>query len=191
VSAVLTDSGCDVTALDRLLTRTASADLLVAHRGRRRLVEVKSASGHAAERFVDDARRHLDTWPQPRPDIEVEDITLIVNHQTNTHPLDRSAAAYSRQEFVGSLTMPVITTVQLFDAWRQGDVDAIRHAVFPEAAHPRPASDPHSHTRCKPTQDWPRSTPPSQPRIDSAPVSVRLLTAAWWIRWLIWAAFSR
>ena len=73
MSAVLTDSGCDVTALGRLLTRTASADLLVAHRGRRRLVEVKSASGHAAERFVDDARRHLDTWPQPRPDIEVED----------------------------------------------------------------------------------------------------------------------
>jgi hypothetical protein len=37
VMRVLTDAGCDVTALDGLLRNTASADLLVAHGGRRRL----------------------------------------------------------------------------------------------------------------------------------------------------------
>lgn len=141
VSRVLTHAGCHVTSLDRLLTRTASADLLVAHGGRRRLVEVKSASGRAGERLVDDARRHLDTWPQLRPDIEVEGITLIVNHQTNTHPLNRSAVVYSRPEFVQSLTMPVITTLELFDAWRQSDFDAIRNAVFPETSQALAASE--------------------------------------------------
>jgi hypothetical protein len=136
VSRVLTQAGCHVTPLDRLLTRTASADLLVTRGGRSRLVEVKSASGRAGERLVDDARRHLDTWPQLRPDIQVEGITLIVNHQTNTHPLDRSAVVYSRPEFVQSLTMPVITTLELFDAWRQSDFDAICNAVFPETTQP-------------------------------------------------------
>jgi hypothetical protein len=92
-------------------------------------------------RLVDDARRHLDTWPQLRPDIQVEGITLIVNHQANTHPLNRSAVVYSRLEFVQSLTMPVITTLELFGAWRQSDFDAIRNAVFPETTQPRPASE--------------------------------------------------
>jgi len=139
VSGVLTQAGCHVTPLDHLLTRTASADLLVTRGDRRRLIEVKSASGRAGERLADDARRHLDTWPQLRPDIQVEGITLIVNHQTNTHPLDRSAVAYSRPEFVQSLTMPVVTTLALFDAWRYSDFDAIRNAIFPEAAQSRAA----------------------------------------------------
>jgi hypothetical protein len=141
VSRVLTDAGCDVTPLDELLGRTANADLLVAHGGRRRLVEVKRESGNAAESLVYDAHRHLDTWPQLRPDIQVEGATLIVNHQTNTRPLIRSAAVYSRPEFVQSLTIPVIATLELFDAWRSGDFDAIRNAVFPPAARHRPVSE--------------------------------------------------
>lgn len=140
VSRVLTDAGCTVTHLDQLLANTASADLLVDLGGRRRLVEVKSASGRAAEGLVGDANRHLDTWPQLQPDIQVEGITLVVNHQWNIHPLDRSADVYTRPEFVQSLTLPVITTLELFDAWRQSDFDRVRRAVFPETTLGRPAS---------------------------------------------------
>lgn len=64
VSRVLSDAGFDVTHLDELLGRTASADLLVVQADRRRLVEVKSASGNASERLVDDAKRHLATSPK-------------------------------------------------------------------------------------------------------------------------------
>lgn len=140
VSRVLTDARCTVTHLDQLLANTACADLLVDFGGRRRLVEVKSASGRAAEGLVGDANRHLDTWAQLRADIQVEGITLVVNHQTNIHPLDRSPDVYTRPEFVQSLTLPVITTRELFDAWRQGDFDRVRRAVFPETTPGRPAS---------------------------------------------------
>jgi hypothetical protein len=47
VSRALSDAGFDVTQLDDLLGRPASADLLVVQADRRRLVEVKSASGNA------------------------------------------------------------------------------------------------------------------------------------------------
>jgi len=82
-----------VTSLDGLFGKTVSADLLVEYHGRRRLVEVKSATGNAAESLVSGARKHLDTWPALRPDLDVGGIVLIVNHQTNTHPGDRSAQA--------------------------------------------------------------------------------------------------
>lgn len=140
VSRVLSDAGCTVTHLDQLLANTASADLLVDFSGRHRLVEVKSASGRAAEGLVGDANRHLDTWPQLRADVQVEGITLVVNHQTNIHPLDRSPEVYTRPEFVQSLTLPVITTLELFDAWRQSDFDRVCRAVFPETTIGRPAS---------------------------------------------------
>jgi hypothetical protein len=141
VSRVLCDAGCDVTPLDSLLDRPANADLLVVNTGRRRLVEVKSASGNTSEDLVNAARRHLDTWPELRPDLPVEGITLIVNHQTRTHPLERSTAVYSRPEFVRSLTLPVTTSLQLYHAWRVGQFDAIRDMVFPDAAQSRSASN--------------------------------------------------
>ncbi|MGA9678823.1 MAG: hypothetical protein WBR28_27380 [Mycobacterium sp.] len=165
VSRVLTDASCQVTPLDSLLASTASADLLVAQGDRRRLVEVKSASGNASERLVDDAGRHLNTWPQLRPEIQVEGITLIVNHQTNTHPLNRSAVVYTRPEFVQSLTLPVITTLQLFDAWRHGDFDAIRKAVYPGTAQPRPEAE----------------TTPSNPGV-TPPSPGRAQRRGWWRR---------
>jgi hypothetical protein len=141
VARVLSDAGFDVTHLDELLGRTASADLLVVQADRRRLVEVKRASGNASERLVDDAKRHLATWPELRPDIEVEGILLIVNHQATAHPLDRSPEVYSRSEFVRSLTVPVMTTLQLYDAWRQSDFGAIRETVFEDTPKSRSASD--------------------------------------------------
>jgi hypothetical protein len=140
VTRVLRDAGCDVTPLDSLLNRPANADLLVVHSGRRRLVEVKSASGNASEDLVNTARKHLDTWPELRPDIAVEGITLIVNHQTKSHPLERSTVVYSRPEFVRSLTVPVTTALQLYDAWRLEQFDAIRKAVFPDSTQSPSAS---------------------------------------------------
>jgi hypothetical protein len=137
VSRVFREAGCTVTVLDELFGKTVSADLLVEYHGRRRLVEVKSATGNAAESLVNAARKHLDTWPALRPDLDVETIVLIVNHQTNYHPGDRSAQAYTRAEFVDSLAIPVTTTSQLFHAWRRGDLDAIREAVFGEQTAPR------------------------------------------------------
>jgi len=140
ITRVFSDASCDVTRLDLLLGGTTNADLLVAHHGRRRLVEVKSASGNASEQLVDAARKHLDTWPELRPDIEVEGVTLIVNHQTRTHPLHRAAVVYSRPEFVRSLILPVTTTLQLYHAWRLGQFDAIRDTVFPDTTQSRSAS---------------------------------------------------
>jgi hypothetical protein len=78
VSRVLGDAGCEVQSLDRLFGETVNADLLLEYQGRRRLVEVKSASGNVWERLVETTRRHLATWPALRPDIGVEGIVLIV-----------------------------------------------------------------------------------------------------------------
>jgi hypothetical protein len=139
VSKVLTDAGCTVTSLDADLGRTANADLLVEYQGRRRLVEVKSASGNAPERLVGAARNHLETWPELRAEVEVEGISLVINHQINTYPGDRSSEAYARAEFVRSLTIPVVTTVALFDAWRRSDFDALRAGVFQQRSTPAAA----------------------------------------------------
>lgn len=146
VAAVLTDAGMTVVPLDSDLKNTASADLLVSYQARRRLVEVKSESGNASEKLVGDARKHLDTWSGLRPDVEVEGVSLIINHQIKSYPADRSDQAYTRPEFVESLTIPVTTTTVLFDAWRRRDLDAIRTAVFGAATpHPdHPAVEPES-----------------------------------------------
>ena len=71
VSRVLGDAGCSVISLDGLFGKTVSADLLVEYHGRRRLVEVKSVAGNAAESLVSSAQKHLDTWPALRPDLDV------------------------------------------------------------------------------------------------------------------------
>jgi hypothetical protein len=94
------------------------------------LVEVKSASGNPSESLVDDALRHLATWPALRPDLPVEGVVLVVNHQTRLHPFDRPDEPYSRPEFVQSLKVPVITTRRMFDWWRAGNAPAILAATF-------------------------------------------------------------
>jgi hypothetical protein len=142
VRTVLQDAGLAVDDVDTLLEQTGNTDLLVTVDGRCRLVEVKWASGGASEGLVADALRHLSTWPQFRPDIAVEGITLIVSSQTKLHPLDRNPAVYTRREFVESLTIPVIGIMDLFNAWRTRDFDSIRSLVLgvPIAARkPAPA----------------------------------------------------
>jgi len=146
VAAVLGAAGLDVVDLDELFG-TKSADLLLRADGRRRLVEVKAAGGAAQESLVGYLDRHLATWPQLRPDEQVEGGVLVVNHQHKLHPSERGPRVYSRPEFVTALTVPVLSTVELFNWWRQGDWCAIRAAVLgaetttslvPSAAPPAP-----------------------------------------------------
>lgn len=127
VARVLADAGMTVSALDPLVG-TRSADLVVGHGGRNKLVEVKSSSGNASESLVDAPRRHLRTWPQLQPEVVVDGAVLVVNHQHRLPPAERSRAVYGRLEFVGSLEIPVVSAVQLFDWWRRADFAAIRLA---------------------------------------------------------------
>jgi len=129
VAGVLTAAGLDVVDLDHELG-TRSADLLVTGEGRRLLVEVKSERGGAKESLVADLYRHLDTWPQLRPDQPVDGGVLVVNHEHKKDPRERSAAVYTRPEFVGSLTVAVLGSLQLFDWWRADDWSAIRRAML-------------------------------------------------------------
>lgn len=130
VGRVLRDAGLAIRDVDEMLGATANADLLASWGDRSILIEVKSATRNAAEKLAEAPTRHLATWPQLRPDIAVSGVVLVLNHQTKTHPLDRSAAPYSRAEFIASLSFPVVTTMQLFEWWRQDDRSAIRSAFF-------------------------------------------------------------
>lgn len=96
----------------------------------RRLVEVKSERGNAKEPLVGDLRRHLDTWSELQPGIPVDGGTLIVNHQHKLPPGQRLRQIYRRPEFVNTLTVPVVGSLDLFDWWRTKNWEAIRTAVL-------------------------------------------------------------
>jgi hypothetical protein len=135
VSSVLTAAGLRIVDLDEEFSATKSADLLVSAGGPpRRLVEVKAASGAAQEHLVGHLQRHLDTWPQLRPELPVTGGVLVVNHQHKLHPSERTAHVYSRPEFVAALPVTVLTTVDLFRWWRAADWTSIRAAVLSGAA---------------------------------------------------------
>jgi hypothetical protein len=127
---VLRDAGISVQDIDELLGDTLNADLLAEYGGRRLLVEVKGAGRAPSERLAEAPARHLATWPKLRPELPVDGVVLVLNHQANTHPLDRDAAPYRRPEFVASLTFPVLSTLQLFNWWRTGNHEAPRAALF-------------------------------------------------------------
>jgi len=135
VATVLKAAGLTVTDLDELLDDTSSADLLVSIGSDRRLVEVKSAGGSAAEKLVAALDRHLQTWPAIRSSEPVSGGVLVVNHQYKLDPDERSAAVFSRPEFVATLTVTVLSSRQLFDWWRACDWATIRGAVIGTAAH--------------------------------------------------------
>lgn len=131
VAVVLTEAGLQTVDLDEALGATKSADLLVsADSLPGRLVEVKAASGAAQEHLVGHLQRHLETWPQLRPNEPVSGGVLVVNHQHKLHPSQRAAHVYSRPEFVAALPVPVVSTMQLFHWWRTEDWAAIRTAVL-------------------------------------------------------------
>ncbi|MGH3633243.1 MAG: hypothetical protein ACRDTS_03920 [Mycobacterium sp.] len=162
VALVLKDAGFITVNLDELLGDTTSADLLVTHKQERRLIEIKSASGRASEALIGDLKRHLETWPQLRPGEPVGGGVLIVNHQHKLEPYERVCDIYSRPEFVGALTIPVLGTRELFGWWRTSDWSSMRQAVFGQAskptndASPQPAVHPPSMPQPATSQRWPR-----------------------------------
>ncbi len=134
VAAVLAAAGFEVTDLDDELGDTISADLLVEYDGRRWLIEVKSSSGSAPEKHVGDLLRHIETWPQIDGDRPIEGGALISNHNHKADPSQRPRAVYSRPEFVASLTVPAISSREIFDAWRQEDFAKLRTLVTGDTA---------------------------------------------------------
>ena len=164
VAAVLRDAGFDVVNLDEELGGTLSADLLATLGDHRRLIEVKSAGRNASETLVNDLQRHLQTWPELRPELPVSGGALIVNHQYRLPPADRSSAVYSRREFVATLTEPVMAVRALFDWWATKDWPSLQRAVMntddlpPESAASSAETSPTTHTEQQ-TPDKEPSTP--------------------------------
>lgn len=136
VSQALGAAGFGVTDLDDELGDTISADLLAEYDGKRWLVEVKSSSGSAPEKHVGDLLRHIDTWPQIDSERPIDGGALISNHNHKIDPSRRPRAVYSRPEFVASLTVPAISTRDIFDAWRQEDFPRLRSLVTSERHTP-------------------------------------------------------
>ncbi len=163
VATVLEAVGLDVVKIDELLGETSSADLLVSLGERRRLIEVKSASGNSAETLVGQLETHLRTWPQLRPAEPVDGGVLVVNHQHRTEPGERSTSVYTRPEFVAALTVPVLSTRQLFDWWRASDWAAIRQAVLGTTDLAADAED-AEHPPSPPSASAPTEDPDPRPR---------------------------
>lgn len=133
VRAVLESADVTVVDLDEELGGTKNADLLCSYGGRARLIEVKSASGPAPERAYQDLIRHLREWHQLPASTPVDGGALVINHQHRLAPGERRQKPYERPEFLAAQTEPVITTVALFDAWREEDVKTVRRLIFGDA----------------------------------------------------------
>jgi len=133
VRSVLELADVMVVDLDDELGGTKNADLLCSYGGRSRLVEVKSASGNAPERAYEDLVRHLREWERFPGSTPVDGGALVLNHQHRMVPHERNPNPYSRPEFLTAQTEPVITTLALFDAWREEDVDGVRRLIFGDA----------------------------------------------------------
>jgi hypothetical protein len=153
VRTVLEEAGVNVVDLDDYLGGTKNADLLCTYSGRSRLVEVKSASGNAPERAYEDLVRHLRGWRSLQGSTPVEGGALVLNHQHRSAPHERSPKPYSRPEFLAAQAEPVITTLDLFEAWRDEDLKTILGLLFGNAteqmmaAPTLPTGDPDSAGR--------------------------------------------
>ena len=142
VAVVLSAANLTVVDLDEDLGGTKSADLLVSCGANRSLVEVKSASGNASEKLVADLERHLQTWPQLRPDAPVGHGVLVVNHQHRLDPDERATAVFTRPEFVAALGVAVVSSRQLFDWWRDANWTSIHAAVVSRSGADATTSEP-------------------------------------------------
>jgi hypothetical protein len=60
----------------------------------------------------------------------VEGGALVLNHQHRAVPQERSPRPYSRPEFLAVQTEPVITTLALFEVWREEDAGGVRRLLF-------------------------------------------------------------
>jgi hypothetical protein len=130
VALVLDRAGIRAVDLDAMLGGTRNADLLCTYEGRARLIEVKSSAGSPSERLYGDLLRHLREWPSLPEATTVDGGALILNHEYNRNPLDRSLEPYMRPEFLASQAEPILTTWKLFEAWRDERWDRIQAAIF-------------------------------------------------------------
>lgn len=130
VRAVFESAGIHVTDLDDELGGTKNADLLCVYEGRARIVEVKSANGSASENAYQDLIRHLREWPTLSEATPVDGGALVMSHELRREPLERTPRPYARPEFLNAQTEPIISAVELFNAWRLGDDQAIRSLLF-------------------------------------------------------------
>lgn len=133
VRAVFEFADLTVVDVDDLLGGTKNADLLVTFGNRSRLVEVKSARGKAPERAYDDLVRHLNAWPYLAKSVSIEGGAFVINHEHKQLPSDRERKPYARPEFIQTAAEPIVTTLTLFDAWREEDRDLIRSLLFAAA----------------------------------------------------------
>ncbi|AJQ92005.1 hypothetical protein [Propionibacterium freudenreichii] len=136
VRAVFETAGIEVVDLDEKLGDTKNADLLCTYGGLSRLVEVKSANGSAPERAYQDLIRHLREWPSLPGASPIDGGALVISHDLRKVPLDRRPTPYARPEFLLAQTEPVISALELFAAWRDEDVEAIRQLLFGSSAAP-------------------------------------------------------
>ncbi|TNM37702.1 hypothetical protein FHP29_18135 [Nocardioides albidus] len=142
VRTVLEWAGMNVVPLDEELGGTKNADLLCTLDGRSVLVEVKSASGVPKESVYDDVLRHLRVWEKLPDSTPVEGGVLVINHQHRLPPHERRTKAFERPEFLAAQTEPVVTTLELFEAWREEDRVATCRLLFGPSATTVPNTTP-------------------------------------------------
>lgn len=139
VTRALSEAGIHVEQLDAYLGETASADLLCTLGDSSVLVEVKSAGGNASESLYAALVKHIDAWRANPSRPAIDGGVLIVNHEHKKQPAERARSPYTRQAFIDSQRYPVVTALELFDAWRACDRVRVRALVFGDivaAVHP-------------------------------------------------------
>jgi hypothetical protein len=170
VALVLERAGIRAVDLDAMLGGTRNADLLCTYEGRSRLIEVKSSAGSPGERLYSDLLRHLREWPSLPEATTVDGGALILNHEYNKDPLDRSPEPYTRPEFLASQTEPILATRKLFEAWRDERWDRIQAAIFgPDAETPQSGGSRQTHGG-------------ESPAPKSGPVAGKVTSRRWWRR---------
>jgi hypothetical protein len=125
---------------------------------------VLPASGAASEQMVGHLERHLATWPQLRPGTPVTGGVLVINHQHRLHPSERTAQVYSRPEFVATLRVAVVSTLELFHWWRAENWAAIQDAILGTAAASAATAAERSAGLATPTRRPPWWRPSGQTR---------------------------
>jgi hypothetical protein len=166
VSTVLRAAGLTTIDLDQSLRGTRNADLLCSYSGGARLVEVKSATGRAGERLYDDLVRHLREWTALPEAVPIDGGVLIVNHELRSAPTDRSAHPYTRADFLAAQTQPIVTTVELFDAWREERWQDIRAMLHLADSQPADATHLADSAGEEPASVQPRSEDGSNARVE-------------------------
>ncbi|UFS57639.1 hypothetical protein [Subtercola endophyticus] len=163
VANVFSAAGIDVVDLDEALGETSSADLLCSYQGRVRLVEVKATSGNAGERLYGDLLRHLREWPGLPNATPIEGGVLVLNHEHKKEPLDRTREPYSREGFLAAQNEGVVTSLQLFETWRDEDWTGLRALVFDPFGTPETGKASHEQVD-RGQSSAPRDSPNSAPR---------------------------